>query len=241
MWLIPAIDLKNNQVVRLFQGDFSKTTIYGTDPLEYALFFEKEGAKRLHLVDLDGAKEGFPVHKEIIIRIAQTLTIPVQVGGGIREEKTIKLYLSSGISQVIVGTKAIEDLNWLKKLSNLYPEKIIVSVDVRGEKVATMGWLRTSELFYLDLIKILNDYPLFAIILTLVERDGTQRGVETERLEKTLQVSQKPIFFAGGVSTTEDLLKLKTYEKRGLKGVIVGKALYEGTLNLKEAFKVLSS
>lgn len=240
MWIIPAIDLKNNQVVRLFQGNYSMVTVYGKNPLEYALFFEKEGAPRLHIVDLEGAKEGIPVHKEIIANIAKNLRIPVQVGGGIRTEETIRFYLLSGISQVILGTKAIEDLNWLKKITQKYPDKIIVSVDVKGERVATTGWLKISEMFYVDLIKILNEYLIFAIILTLIERDGTKKGVETERLEKALKVSQKPIILAGGISKIEDLLKLKPYEKEGLKGVIVGRALYEGSLDLKSALKIVS-
>lgn len=241
MWLIPAIDLKENQVVRLFQGDYSKVTVYGKNPLEYALFFEREGAQRIHLVDLEGAKKGVPCHKEVIVQIAKTLKIPVQVGGGIRTDEVIKFYLSSGVSQVIIGTKAIEDLNWLKHITKLYPKKIIVSVDVRGEKVATTGWLKTSEIFYLDLIKVLNEYEIFAVILTLIERDGTQKGVEVDRLERALEVSQNPVILAGGISKIEDLLKLKTYENEGLKGIIVGRALYEGTLDLKSVLRILSS
>ncbi len=241
MLLIPAIDLKDNRVVRLFQGNYSQVTVYGENPLEYALFFEREGAKRIHLVDLEGAKKGFPCHKEVIVQIAKNLKIPIQVGGGIRTEEIVKFYLSSGVSQVILGTKAIEDFKWLKNITQLYPEKIIVSVDVRGEKIAVRGWLKTSEHFYLDVIKFLNECKLFAVILTLIEKDGTQKGVEIERLEKALRVSQNPIILAGGISSIEDLLTLKPYENEGLKGVIVGRALYEGTLDLRSALKVLSS
>jgi len=238
MLVIPAIDLRNHKVVRLFQGDYEKTKVYGEDPEEYARFFKQEGAKRLHIVDLDGAKEGYPVHQDLIIKITQNLDIPVQVGGGIRTEEHVETYLKKGVSQVILGTKAVSSLDWLKSLCSKHPKKIIVSVDVRGDKVAIAGWIKTSDIDYLEFIQSLNGLDLFAIILTLIERDGTQKGVETERLEKALQVSAHPIILAGGVSTLEDIKKLKAYEKKGLIGVITGRALYEGTLNLKEALQI---
>ncbi|WP_038054841.1 1-(5-phosphoribosyl)-5-[(5-phosphoribosylamino)methylideneamino]imidazole-4-carboxamide isomerase [Thermodesulfobacterium hydrogeniphilum] len=238
MFVIPAIDLRNNKVVRLFQGDYSQTKIYGDNPLKYAIFFEKEGAKRLHIVDLDGAKEGKTIHKDLILKIAQSVNIPVEVGGGIRTEEDIKIYLENGISQVILGTKAIESPQWLEKITQKYPQKIIVSVDVKGDKIAISGWLKISEINYLEFLKFLNNFELFAIILTLIERDGTQKGIELERLKKALEVSSHSIILAGGVSTIEDIKKLKPYEKKGLMGAITGRALYEGTLNLKEALVI---
>ncbi|PMP68063.1 MAG: 1-(5-phosphoribosyl)-5-[(5-phosphoribosylamino)methylideneamino]imidazole-4-carboxamide isomerase [Thermodesulfobacterium geofontis] len=238
MLVIPAIDLKNNKVVRLFQGNYEQIKVYGDNPKDYALFFEKEGAKRIHIVDLDGAKEGKPVHKDLITEIAKSLKISVQVGGGIRDEETVCFYLKNGISQVILGTKAIESFNWLKELTKKYPYKIIVSVDVKGEKVAISGWLKVSEIDYLEFLKKLNELKLFSVILTLIERDGTQRGVELERLEKALKVSLNPIIIAGGISTIEDIKKLKNFEKKGLLGVIIGRAIYEGSLDLKETLKI---
>ncbi len=238
MLIIPAIDLRNNKVVRLFQGKYDQTKVYGDDPKEYALFFQKQGAKRLHIVDLDGAKEGKPIHKNLIIEIVKSINIPVQTGGGIRDEETINFYLKNGISQVILGTKALESLEWLKKITEKFPYKIIVSVDVRGDKVAVSGWLKTSQVHYLDFLKHLNDLKLFSIILTLIEKDGTQQGIELERLKNALQVSSHPIIIAGGISTIEDIKKLKVFEKEGLLGAISGRALYEGSLNLKEALKV---
>lgn len=238
MLIIPAIDLRNNKVVRLFQGRYDQTKVYGEDPKEYALFFQKKGARRLHIVDLDGAKEGRAVHRELIVNIAKSIDIPVQVGGGIRDEETIDFYLKYGISQVILGTKALESLDWLKRITEKYPNKIIVSVDVKGENVAISGWIKVSEVNYLDFLKELNNIKLFAIILTLIERDGTQRGIETERLEKALNVSSHPIIIAGGVSTIEDVKKLKPFEKRGLLGAITGRALYEGSLDVEEALKI---
>ena len=230
MLIIPAIDLRNNKVVRLFQGKYDQTKVYGDDPKEYALFFQKQGAKRLHIVDLDGAKEGKPIHKNLIIEIVKSINIPVQTGGGIRDEETINFYLKNEISQVILGTKALESLEWLKEITEKFPYKIIVSVDVRGDKVAVSGWLKTSQVHYLDFLKHLNALKLFSIILTLIERDGTQQGIELERLKNALQVSSHPIIIAGGISTIEDIKKLKVFEKEGLLGAISGRALYEGCL-----------
>jgi len=241
MILIPAIDLKGGKVVRLFQGDFSKEKVYGDNPLTYAKHFEKIGAKRLHIVDLDGAKEGRPVHKDLILSLVKEICIPVQVGGGIRTEEDVSSYLEGGVSQVILGTKAVEDLSFLERLCDKFPQRLIVSVDVKGEFVAISGWLEVSSVRYLDFIKRLNGLPLFAIILTLIERDGTQAGIDIERLSKALEVSSHPLIIAGGVTTIEDLKLLKPLSQKGLFGAISGRAIYEGTLDLKAALRYLES
>ncbi len=241
MILIPAIDLKGGKVVRLFQGDFSKEKVYGDDPLTYAKHFEKVGAKRLHIVDLDGAKEGRPVHKDLILSLVKEICIPVQVGGGIRTEEDVTSYLEGGVSQVILGTKAVEDLSFLERLCDRFPQRVIVSVDVKGEFVAISGWLEVSSVRYLDFIKRLNDLPLFAIILTLIERDGTQAGIELGRLTKALEVSRHPLILAGGVATIEDLKLLKPLSQWGLFGAISGRAIYEGTLDLEAALRYLET
>ena len=241
MILIPAIDLKGGKVVRLFQGDFSKEKVYGDDPLTYAKHFEKVGAKRLHIVDLDGAKEGRPVHKELILSLVKEICIPVQVGGGIRTEEDVSSYLEEGVSQVILGTKAVEDLSFLERLCDRFPQRVIVSVDVKGAFVAISGWLEVSSVRYLDFIKRLNDFSLFAIILTLIERDGTQAGIDLERLTKALEVSRHPLILAGGVATIEDLKLLKPLSQKGLFGAISGRAIYEGTLDLEAALRYLET
>jgi len=241
MILIPAIDLKGGKVVRLFQGDFSKEKVYGDNPLTYAKHFEKIGAKRLHIVDLDGAKEGRPVHKDLILSLVKEICIPVQVGGGIRTEEDVSSYLEGGVSQVILGTKAVEDLSFLERICDRFPQRVIVSVDVKGEFVAISGWLEVSSVRYLDFIKRLNDFPLFALILTLIERDGTQAGIDIERLSKALEVSSHPLIIAGGVTTIEDLKLLKPLSQKGLFGAISGRAIYEGTLDLKAALRYLET
>jgi len=241
MILIPAIDLKGGKVVRLFQGDFSKEKVYGDDPLTYAKHFEKVGAKRLHIVDLDGAKDGKPVHKDLILSLVKEISIPVQVGGGIRTEEDVSSYLERGVSQVILGTKAVEDLSFLERICDRFPQRVIVSVDVKGEFVAISGWLEVSSVRYLDFIKRLNDFPLFALILTLIERDGTQAGIDPERLTKALEVSRHPLILAGGVATIEDLKLLKPLSQKGLFGAISGRAIYEGTLDLEAALRYLET
>lgn len=225
-------------MVRLFQGNYEKSKVYGENPLEYALFFEREGAQRLHIVDLDGAKMGKPIHKDLILSIVKKLRIPVQVGGGIRTLQAIEDYLNGGVAQVILSTKAIESKEFLREVTCSFPYRIIVSVDVRGNYVATSGWLNIVEIPYLELLKELNDYKLFAVVLTLIERDGTGLGVEMERLQKALEVSKLPLILAGGVSTLDDILKLKACN---LFGVITGRALYEGTLELKKALQIVQN
>ena len=235
MLIIPAIDLQNGKVVRLLKGNYKTTKVYSNNPLSYAIYFQEIGAKRLHIIDLDGAKRGAPVHKELIFSIIEKLKIPVQVGGGIRTEKDIEDYLQKGVSQVIIGTKAIENKTWLKEISFQYPKKIIVSIDLKGEYIAVSGWEKTIEINYLDFIKSLEEFPLFAIILTITEKDGTLEGIETERLEKALSISPHPLIIAGGIKDLKDLEVLNNYKNSGLLGVIIGKAIYEGTLDLKKA------
>jgi len=239
MILIPAIDLKGGKVVRLFQGDFSKEKVYGDDPITYAKHFENVGAKRVHIVDLDGAREGRPVYKDLILEIAREIKVPIQVGGGIRTEEYILSYLEGGVSQVIIGTKAIEDWSFLERICSKIPERIIVSVDVKGEFVAASGWLEVSSIRYLNFIERLNTLPLFAVILTMIERDGTQSGIDLERLNKALEVSRHPLILAGGVASLNDLVQLKPLRKKGLFGVISGRAIYEGSLDLETALRYL--
>jgi len=241
MLFIPAIDLRGGKVVRLFQGDYEKAKVYGEDPLQYALYFERAGAKRLHIIDLDGAKVGSPCHRELILQIAKALSIPVQTGGGLRTLEDIKAYLEGGVSQVILGTKAIESKDFLENITSLYPHRVIVSVDVRGGKVSVAGWLKTTDLDYLEFLEELNPFPLFAVILTVIERDGTGLGIDLTPLESALKVTKHPLILAGGVSTIEDLKKLKPLEKKGLLGVISGRALYEGTLDLATALSIVEA
>jgi len=237
MLIIPAIDLKDGRCVRLYQGDYSRETVYGEDPVAQIRAFEAEGAPRIHIVDLSGAREGRPVHFETIARMVAEVSVPVEVGGGIRDLPTIERYLEAGLHQVILGTVACRNPELVKEASRLFPGRILVSLDVRGERVAVSGWTEAEDLHYLEMARRLEDAGVSGLIFTEIERDGTGRGVYTERLEKLLDAVDLPVVLAGGVSTLEDIRRLRALEPRGLHGVIVGRALYEGTLRLSEALR----
>ncbi len=238
MLVIPAIDLKDGRCVRLYQGDYARETVYGEDPVGQIRTFEAQGARKIHIVDLSGAKEGRPVHFELIIRMARAVKVPVEVGGGVRNLSDVERYLTSGISQVILGTVACRSPELVREAARRFPGRILVSLDVRGERVAISGWTEAEDLHYLDLARRLEEAGIAGLIFTEIERDGTGQGVYTKRLERLLEAVELPVVLAGGVSTLEDIQRLKPLEDRGLAGVIVGRALYEGTLRLPEALQV---
>ena len=238
MLVIPAIDLKDGQCVRLYQGDYGRVTVYGYDPIAQARAFVTEGAEKIHVVDLSGAKAGRAVHFDLILEIARAVRVPVEVGGGIRDLKTIERYLSGGIYQVILGTIACRNPELVREAAGRFPGRILVSLDVRGERVAVSGWTEAEDLHYLELAQRFEESGVAGLIFTEIERDGTREGVYTERLEKLLGVVSLPVVPAGGVATLEDIRRLKPLEKKGLSGVIVGRALYEGTLDLREALRI---
>ncbi len=237
MLIVPAIDLRGGKVVRLLKGDFSQETVFGEDPLDFARRWVSLGAKRLHLVDLDGAKTGVPRHMEIVSRIAREVVIPVEIGGGIRTMAAIDRYLTAGVAYVILGTKACFDEEFLTGALKTYGEKISAGVDVKDGKVATEGWLATAGGDPAVLVERLAGLGVKTIIYTDVARDGAMTGPAVETYKKLLPYTKgkSALFASGGVSSMEDLLKLKELERDGLTGAIVGRALYEGTLDLKEA------
>ncbi len=238
MLVIPAIDLKDGRCVRLYQGDYSRETVYNPDPLSQAQAFVDQGAPKLHLVDLSGAKEGRPVHFDWVVKIAQSVKVPVEIGGGIRDLDTIERYLEAGVFQVILGTVAAREPELVKEAARRFPGRILVSLDVRGDEIAVSGWTEASRLSYLDLAKKLEDHGIAGLIFTEIERDGTQEGVYTGRLEKLLAAVDLPVVLAGGVASLEDIRRLKALEGQGLAGVIIGRALYEGRVDLAQALKL---
>ncbi len=238
MLVIPAIDLKDGRCVRLYQGDYARETVYGEDPVGQIRTFEAQGARKIHIVDLSGAREGRPVHFELIVKMARAVKVPVEVGGGVRNLSDVERYLASGISQVILGTVACRSPELVREAARRFPGRILVSLDVRGERVAISGWTEAEDLHYLDLARRLEEAGIAGLIFTEIERDGTGQGVYTKRLERLLEAVELPVVLAGGVSTLEDIQRLKPLEDRGLAGVIVGRALYEGTLRLPEALQV---
>ena len=238
MILIPAIDIKGGKVVRLFQGKFSDVTEYADDPIAMAQKWETMGAKWLHLVDLNGAQSGVMANKKAITRIAQTLRIPVEVGGGIRDEQTIEELIKAGIARVILGTTAIENREFLKRMIASYGEKICVSLDCSNGFVAGRGWVKATNIKATDLVSELEGIGLKWMVYTDIARDGTLAGPNYEGIQAMLNaVKQIKLIASGGIGTIEDVKKLAGM--KGIAAAITGKAIYEGKLDFKEALKIL--
>lgn len=247
MVIIPAIDLKGGKVVRLLQGDFNKTTVYPEDPVHAALRWESEGASLLHIVDLDGALIGSPKNIDTVKRIIENIkSTQLEFGGGVRTERDIVMLLKLGINRVILGTAACEDEDFLKNVVKEFGPKILVSIDARDGVVATKGWRGVTNLQAIDLIKRVKDLGVREIIYTNIAKDGALAGPDIPGIKKILDIlslknltlqGKGGIIASGGVSSLEDVKKLKELEPLGLVGVIIGKALYEGKIDLKEAIK----
>ena len=241
MKLIPAIDLMNGKCVRLLKGDFNKRKDFSKEPHEQAKFWESEGAKSLHIVDLDAAKSGAPKNDQSIKEIAKTVNIPIQIGGGIRSQERIEQLFSYGIEKVIMGTSAIENRELVKNLSNKYPGKIIVGIDAKDGKVSTRGWLESSNISAIELVKEFSSFKIANFIITDINTDGTLEGTNEDFIRDILEITDIPVIASGGVGSITDLLSLVKFENSGLCGVIVGKALYENKFKISEANDVLSS
>ena len=242
MLVIPAIDLKGGKCVRLQQGKMDQETIFSDQPLKVAEQWVKDGAERIHIVDLDGAVSGKPVHANIIADIAREFPdIELQVGGGIRDEDTVQTYLDSGVNYVILGTKAITQPHVVKDLCLEFPNHIIVGLDVRDGKVAIGGWSKLSHHNLLDLALHFEQDGVVAIIFTDISRDGMLSGINVESTLNLVSHLHIPVIAAGGVSTIKDIEALRNTGEEGIMGVVVGRALYEKTLDLKAAQKLAKS
>ncbi|MGE7860616.1 1-(5-phosphoribosyl)-5-[(5-phosphoribosylamino)methylideneamino]imidazole-4-carboxamide isomerase [Bacillus mobilis] len=235
MEIFPAIDLKEGRCVRLYQGEFSKETVMNEDPVAQAIIFEKSGAKKLHIVDLDGAIAGESVNLLVIERICKAVRIPVQVGGGIRSLVAVEKLLSVGVDKVILGTAALYDKAFLEEAVRLYKEKIIVGIDAKNGFVATRGWLDVSEISYIELAKQMENVGVQTIVFTDISKDGTLAGPNVEQLELLQKSIAIRLIASGGVASIQDVKKLNDMN---IYGVIIGKALYEKTINLEEVLEV---
>jgi len=240
MEVIPAIDLLAGRCVRLYQGDYEQSQVFSENPLEIALQWQSLGATRLHLVDLDGAKEGTTVNLDVIATIVKNLHIPVQVGGGLRDRTSVERLFDLGVERAIVGTVAVENPELVEELCHGFPHKVAVGIDARNGKVATKGWLETSTVEATDLAQRISDKAA-AIIYTDISRDGTLVGPNIEALRQLAQVTNIPVIASGGISSLTDLLNLLPLESLGVNGVIVGKAIYTGKLDLKEAIQAIGN
>jgi len=239
MEVIPAIDLLEGRCVRLYQGDYAQSQVFHDDPVVVAQQWVDQGATRIHLVDLDGAKVGHPVNQEVIRAIAQAVSVPVEVGGGLRDRASVTDVLGLGVRWAILGTVAVEQPDLVADLCGEFPGQIIVGIDARNGKVATRGWLETSEVEAVELAQRMEQLGAAAIIYTDIHRDGTLQGPNHDALRELAQAISIPVIASGGVSSTRDLLKLLVLEPQGVTGAIVGKALYTGDLNLKDALRAV--
>ncbi len=245
MLLIPAIDLKDGHCVRLKQGDMEQATVFSEDPADMARHWLRQGARRLHLVDLNGAFAGKPRNEGAVKAILQavrdfaeetgTEEIPVQLGGGIRDLDTIERYLDDGISYIIIGTAAVKNPGFLADACSAFPGQIIVGIDAKDGKVATDGWSKLSGHEVIDLARKFEDYGVESIIYTDIGRDGMMGGVNIEATLKLAQAVNIPVIASGGVHTIKDVEALCEVQDEGIEGVICGRSIYEGTLNLQEA------
>ena len=237
MEVIPAIDLLNGKCVRLKQGNYNEVTKFNSDPVRQAQIWEKQGAKRLHLVDLYGAKTGEPINDLTIKKIRKSISIPIQLGGGIRDIDRAKELFDTGIDRIILGTIAIENPELVRVLSKEYPKKIAVGIDAKEGMVATRGWLKQSEISSINLAKQLNDLELAAIISTDISTDGTLKGTNVQALREIADISINPVIASGGIGCIADLISLADLEREGIEAIIVGRALYDDSIDLKEALQ----
>ena len=241
MLIIPAIDLKDGKCVRLKQGRMEDDTVFSDDPVATAQHWVDEGARRLHLVDLNGAFAGTPIHKPVVEAIARAQPeLPIQIGGGIRSLETIEHYLEAGVSFVIIGTKAVKEPEFVEEACKKFAGRIIVGIDAINGMVATDGWANVTEVKAVDLAKRFADAGVSSIVYTDIARDGMMQGVNIEQTVHLAQYSGLPVIASGGVTNMKDIELLKPYGDC-IEGIITGRAIYEGTLNLGEAQVYLDS
>ncbi|MGQ0530323.1 MAG: 1-(5-phosphoribosyl)-5-[(5-phosphoribosylamino)methylideneamino]imidazole-4-carboxamide isomerase [Panacagrimonas sp.] len=234
MLLIPAIDLKNGQCVRLRQGRMDDVTVFSDDPVTVAKRWADEGAERLHVVDLDGAIKGQPVNLKVVEQIAEAIKIPVQVGGGVRDEETVQRYLNAGVAYIIIGTKAVNAPHFLRDLCIEFPRHIIVGLDAKDGRVALNGWAKLTHHDVVEMAQHCERDGVEAIIYTDIGRDGMMQGFNADSTQKLAKAVNTPVIASGGVSSLDDIRRLKELEGDGVAGAIIGRALYEGGLTLKE-------
>jgi phosphoribosylformimino-5-aminoimidazole carboxamide ribotide isomerase len=233
--LYPAIDLKEGRCVRLLRGEMSAATVFNEDPAAQAKSFADAGCRWLHLVDLDGAFAGKPMNAASVEAILKAVRVPAQLGGGIRDLATIEAWLGKGIARVILGTAALTNPDLVEEGCRKFPGKVAVGIDARAGKVAVEGWAKTSEMTALDLARRVEDAGAAAIIFTDIDRDGALAGVNVAATAALARALETPVIASGGVAALDDIAALKTHESDGIAGAILGRALYDGRVDLKAA------
>lgn len=238
MQLYPAIDLRGGNCVRLHQGDYGQETVYGSDPAAMARHWIDQGATWLHVVDLDGARAGKPVQLDTVAQIvAAAGKVPVQLGGGLREEAHIRQALDAGVRRIILGTRALRDAEWAGAITRAHPGKVVLGLDAREGRVAAQGWLETDSLTVAEVLDRAKDWPMAAIVFTDIGRDGTLKGCNVEATAEVARLARGEVIASGGIGSLEDILAVA---KAGLPGCIVGRALYDGRVDLKQAIEAVA-
>lgn len=237
MIIIPAIDIKDGKCVRLAQGDFNRATIYSDNPVQMAETWARKGAGLIHVVDLDGSVAGLPKNAQIILQLAKEVNVSIQVGGGIRDIKTIDFYLQNGIGAVILGTAALQNEDIVFQAGKKYPGKIILGIDALDDNVAVHGWTQKTQNNAVDLARHFENRGIKAIVYTDIKRDGMETGVNIEATRELALSVNIPVIASGGVASIKDIEKLKAVEKCEFYGVIIGRALYTGAIRLEDAMK----
>ena len=241
MKIFPAIDIKDKKCVRLFKGDFDNKTEYETSPIDQAGRYKDHGFKNLHIVDLDGALTGETVNLDIIQEIVSKFDFKIEIGGGVRNFESIQKYTDTGVEKVILGSAAIKDKNFLKEACLKFPNKIALGLDAKDGYLSVFGWKENSNQLTLDFLKEVNDYGTSRLIYTDINRDGTKQSPNFEETEKIAGVSNCPVIISGGVSSMDDIKKAKKLNNKNIEGIIVGKAIYDGDIQLDELAKEIDA
>jgi len=237
--IIPAVDIKEGRCVRLLQGDMATETVYFEDPVDAARFWAEQGAERLHIVDLDGAVSGSPKNRNIIERIVKVISLPVQLGGGIRTREDIQHYFDVGVDRLIVGTAVYRHPERVADSAQIYPERIFLGIDAKDGWVAIEGWTQVTKIRATELILRYSSLPVGGIIYTDIQRDGMLTGPNIGGVEEMVKSSPFPVIASGGIAKKDDLLRLSLLQNEGLLGIIIGKALYSGALTFREAMEAV--
>ena len=232
MKIWPAVDIRGGQCVRLIQGDYDQETVYGANPADMAIRWASDGAGQIHLVDLDGARDGSTANRQAVAEIVNSVEVPCQLGGGIRDRVTVAEYLGLGVERLVIGTKAQKDPDWLSAICKEFPERIVIGLDARSGMVATDGWLQTSDTPASQLAKRYSKLPIAGIVYTDITRDGMLKGPNLEALKDIIDAVDVPVIASGGVTTSEDVTEIA---KLGAAGCIIGRSLYEGKMTLADA------
>jgi len=238
--IIPAVDIKDGRCVRLMQGRADEVRVYSADPVAAAHRWEREGAQMIHVVDLDGAFSGRPVNREIVQAIIKAVSVPVQVGGGLRQEDDIEDMLALGAARVVLGTRAIRDPAWLDAVVKRWGDAIVVGLDARGGRLHTQGWRHAETISLVDFARRIEDCGVQTVIYTDVSRDGTRSGPDLEGVGRLCDTVRMRVIASGGIGSCEDVAKLRDLRRENLTGVIVGRALYEGNVTLARLKEVVS-